>query len=62
MSRGQTDHWLIDSLMDTDLYKITMLQAFYHAPEFRTVSVEWKFACRDLKGFDLAALIPEIPS
>ena len=60
MSRGQTDHWLIDSLMDTDLYKITMLQAFYHAPEFRTVSVEWKFACRDLKGFDLAVLIPEI--
>lgn len=54
------DQWLVDSLMDTDLYKITMLQAFYHAPEFRTVDVEWKFACRDNKGFDLAELIPEL--
>ncbi len=52
--------WLIDSLLDTDLYKITMLQAFYHAPEFRTVDVEWKFACRNRNGFDLAVLIPEI--
>ncbi len=54
------DRWLIDSLLDTDLYKITMLQAFYHAPEFRTVAVEWKFACRNLNGFDLSGLIPEI--
>ncbi|PLX87179.1 MAG: nicotinate phosphoribosyltransferase [Desulfuromonas sp.] len=54
------DRWLIDSLMDTDLYKITMLQAFYHAPEFRTVAVEWKFACRNRNGFNLAELIPEI--
>ncbi|MCF6266792.1 MAG: nicotinate phosphoribosyltransferase [Desulfuromusa sp.] len=54
------DRWLIDSLLDTDLYKITMLQAFYHAPEFRAVDVEWKFACRNRNGFDLAALIPEI--
>ena len=54
------DRWLIDSLMDTDLYKITMLQAYYHAPEFRTVSVEWRFACRNRNGFNLALLIPEI--
>lgn len=54
------DHNLIDSLMDTDLYKITMLQAFYHAPEFRTVDVEWKFACRDYKGYNLAELVPEL--
>jgi nicotinate phosphoribosyltransferase len=60
MSAVKPDRWLIDSLLDTDLYKITMLQAYYHAPEFRTVDVEWKFACRNLKGFDLAALIPEI--
>jgi len=60
MSTPRIDRWLIDSLLDTDLYKITMLQAFFHAPEFRTVHVEWKFACRDLKGVDLAALIPEI--
>ncbi len=60
MSRAKLDRWLIDSLLDTDLYKITMLQAFYHAPEFRTVDVEWKFACRNRNGFNLAALIPEI--
>ena len=54
------ERWLIDSLLDTDLYKITMLQAFYHAPEFRTVDVEWKFACRNLNSFDLSPLIPEI--
>ncbi|MFK5926635.1 MAG: nicotinate phosphoribosyltransferase [Desulfuromusa sp.] len=60
MSVKSPENWLIDSLMDTDLYKITMLQAFYHAPEFRTVGVEWKFACRNRNGFDLAALIPEI--
>ncbi|MCD6582600.1 MAG: nicotinate phosphoribosyltransferase [Desulfuromusa sp.] len=60
MKSKPLDHWLIDSLLDTDLYKITMLQAFYHAPEFRTVDVEWKFACRNRNGFDLAALIPEI--
>lgn len=59
--RGQKlDGWLINSLMDTDLYKITMLQAYFHAPEFRTVDVEWKFACRNTNGFDLSALIPEI--
>ncbi|MDX2495565.1 MAG: nicotinate phosphoribosyltransferase [Desulfuromusa sp.] len=60
MTAKPLDRWLIDSLLDTDLYKITMLQAFYHAPEFRTVDVEWKFACRNRNGFDLAALIPEI--
>ncbi len=60
MKTKPLDRWLIESLLDTDLYKITMLQAFYHAPEFRTVDVEWKFACRDRNGFDLAMLIPEI--
>ncbi|MDY0189228.1 MAG: nicotinate phosphoribosyltransferase [Desulfuromonas sp.] len=47
MSAPRVERWLINSLLDTDLYKITMLQAFYHAPEFRSVSVEWKFACRN---------------
>lgn len=51
---------LITSLLDTDLYKLTMLQAFYHAPEFRTVEAEWKFSCRNLQGFNLATLIPGI--
>ena len=53
-------HWMVPSLLDTDLYKITMLQAFYHAPEFRSVHVEWKFACRNRNGHNLAELIPEI--
>ena len=60
MKTTPLNRYLIESLLDTDLYKITMLQAFYHAPEFRTVDVEWKFACRDRNGFDLAELIPEI--
>jgi len=60
MNSKSPENWLIDSLMDSDLYKITMLQAFYHAPEFRTVDVEWKFVCRNRNGFNLAALIPEI--
>ena len=60
MSPSLQDRWLIDSLLDTDLYKITMLQAFYHAPEFRSVDAEWKFACRNRNGFDLAELVPEI--
>ncbi|NCO52417.1 MAG: nicotinate phosphoribosyltransferase [Deltaproteobacteria bacterium] len=60
MNSARQNRWLIDSLLDTDLYKITMLQAFYHAPEFRTVAVEWKFACRNRRGFALSALIPEI--
>jgi nicotinate phosphoribosyltransferase len=60
MSYKKLDRWLIDSLMDTDFYKITMLQAYYHAAEFRLVDVEWKFACRNRNGFNLAELIPEI--
>jgi len=60
MSTAKPDRWLIDSLMDTDLYKITMLQAYYHAAAFRTVNVEWKFACRNRNGFDLSMLIPDI--
>ena len=60
MNTKMQENWLIDSLMDTDLYKITMLQAFYHTTEFRSVDVEWKFACRNQHNFDLAKLIPEI--
>lgn len=60
MTERLLNRWLIDSLLDTDLYKITMLQAYYHAPEFRTVEVEWRFACRNRNGFNLTLLIPEI--
>tara|TARA_R110001583_G_C5639667_1_gene407779 strand:+ start:804 stop:2015 length:1212 start_codon:yes stop_codon:yes gene_type:complete len=54
------NHWLIESLLDTDFYKITMLQAFYHAPEFRLVDVEWKFVCRNQHDLDLTKLLPDI--
>jgi nicotinate phosphoribosyltransferase len=60
MTTQVTDRPLIHSLLDTDLYKITMLQAFFHAPEFRTVSVEWKFACRNDNGFDLTTLRDDV--
>ena len=60
MSAPDQYPFMISSLLDTDLYKITMLQAFYHAPEFRTVHVEWKFACRNRNGHNIAELIPEI--
>lgn len=60
MNTKKMDYWLVNSLLDTDLYKITMLQAFYHAPEFRTVEIEWKFDCRSHGNWDLAGLIPEI--
>jgi len=60
MSHKKIDRWLIDSLMDIDFYKISMLQAFYHAAEFRLVNVQWKFACRNKEGLDLTPLIPEI--
>jgi len=57
---AKLDYWIITSLLDTDLYKFTMLQAFYHAPEFREIDVEWKFKCRNLGDRNLAGLIPEI--
>lgn len=52
--------WLIDSLMDTDFYKITMLQAYYHSAAFRLVDVEWKFTCRNRNALDLTKLLPEL--
>ena len=60
MTNTKVDHWLIESLLDIDFYKITMLQAFYHASEFRVVNVQWKFACRNKEKLNLSALIPEI--
>ena len=60
MKDNKIDRWLIDSLMDIDFYKITMLQAFYHAAEFRLVNVQWKFTCRNKEYLDLTTLIPEL--
>jgi nicotinate phosphoribosyltransferase len=51
---------LITSLLDTDLYKLTMMQAFYHAPEFAGVDAEWKFNCRNCNDRDLTLLLPEL--
>ena len=53
---------LITSLLDIDLYKLTMMQAFYHAPEFSGVEAEWKFNCRNRtgNGTDLTRILPEI--
>lgn len=53
---------LITSLLDTDLYKLTMMQAFYHAPEFSGVVAEWKFNCRNRtgNGTDLTRILSEI--
>jgi nicotinate phosphoribosyltransferase len=50
---------IITSLLDTDLYKLTMLQAFYHAPEFVGIEAEWKFNCRN-SDRDLTLLLPEL--
>jgi len=49
---------IITSLLDTDLYKLTMLQAFFHAPELRNAEAEWKFACRNPRGKELLRLLP----
>jgi nicotinate phosphoribosyltransferase len=52
--------WIIDTLLDTDLYKLTMLQAFYHSSEFKGADSEWKFKCRNPGNKQLQRLIPEI--
>lgn len=60
MNQPTVNRCLIQSLLDTDLYKITMLQAFYHAPEFRGVTVEWKFACRNPDVANFTNMIADI--
>lgn len=52
--------WIIESLLDTDLYKLTMLQAFYHCNAFEGANTEWKFKCRNPENKQLRRLIPEI--
>ena len=48
---------IIDSLLDTDLYKFTMMQAVLH--QFPAAHVEYKFKCRT-PGVQLAPHIEEI--
>lgn len=53
-----SDRQVITSLLDTDLYKFTMWQAMLHRhPE---TSAEYSFLCRNVPGYPLAELLPEI--
>ena len=48
---------IIQSLLDTDLYKFTMMQAVLH--QFPGAQVEYKFKCRS-PGVQLAPYVDEI--
>ncbi len=48
---------IIESLLDTDLYKFTMMQVVLH--QFPGAEVEYRFKCRTA-GVDLVPLLPEI--
>ena len=48
---------IIESLLDTDLYKFTMMQVVLH--HFPTAQVEYRFRCRT-PGIDLTPYIAEI--
>ncbi len=52
--------WIIQSLLDQDLYKLTMLQAYYHRFQNADES-EFKFKCRN-PGINLAKYFNEIRS
>src|SRR4249919_3061755 len=49
--------WVIDSLLDTDLYKFTMMQVVLH--HFPGAQVEYRFKCRTPE-VDLTPFIGEI--
>jgi nicotinate phosphoribosyltransferase len=59
-AQTQNMPWIIETLLDTDLYKLTMLQAFYHCSAFEGADTEWKFKCRNPENKQLRRLIPEI--
>ena len=48
---------IITSLLDTDLYKFTMMQAVLH--QFPGAQVEYRFKCRN-PGIELASMVSEI--
>ena len=48
---------IITSLLDTDLYKFTMMQAVLH--QFPGAQVEYRFKCRN-PGVELAPFVSEI--
>ena len=49
---------VIESLLDTDLYKFTMWQPFLHS--FPSNQAEYRFVCRNRPGFPLAQLASEV--
>ncbi|AVT01711.1 nicotinate phosphoribosyltransferase [Paracidovorax avenae] len=49
---------IIQSLLDTDLYKFTMWQALLHShPQ---TQAEYRFVCRNAPAFPLAELLPQV--
>ena len=48
---------IIDSLLDTDLYKFSMMQVVLH--QYPAAQVEYRFKCRN-PGIDLVPYIAEI--
>jgi len=48
---------IINSLLDTDLYKLTMMQGVLH--QFPWAEVEYEFKCRN-KGIDLSTVAEEV--
>lgn len=49
---------IIQSLLDTDLYKFTMWQALLH--RHPQTQAEYRFVCRNAPAFPLAELLPEV--
>lgn len=47
---------IITSLIDTDLYKFTMMQCVFH--QFRSTEVEYQFQCR--KPIDLSGILSDV--
>lgn len=48
---------IIESLLDTDLYKFTMMQCVLH--QFPDAHVKYRFRCRT-EGVDLSPYVDEI--
>ncbi|WP_373501170.1 nicotinate phosphoribosyltransferase [Desulfococcus sp.] len=48
---------IINSLLDTDLYKLTMMQGVLH--QFPWAEVEYEFKCRD-EGIDLTPVVDQV--
>ncbi|KPB69293.1 nicotinate phosphoribosyltransferase [Pseudomonas cannabina] len=56
MSESAFSNRIVQSLLDTDFYKLTMMQAVLH--NYPNVDVEWEFRCRN--GEDLRPYLGEI--